>query len=41
MQVCIDLSAKWRPHRDPGLPDAFCGALSFAHALLTVRLLLT
>ncbi len=26
MQVCIDLSKKWKPHRDPGLPDAFCGA---------------
>ena len=31
MQVCIDLSKQWKPHRDPGLPaDAFCGAAGFA-----------
>lgn len=29
MQVCIDLSKHWKPHRNPGLPtDAFCGAFA-------------
>ena len=37
MQVCIDLSASWKPYRHPGLPDAFCGGFVGYTAYDTVR----
>ena len=38
MQVCIDLSKQWKPHRHPGLPaDAFCGGFVGYTSYDTVR----
>lgn len=38
MQVCVDISASWKPYRHPGLPrDAFCGGFVGYTSYDTVR----